>query len=110
MNAVQLHEEIKETNLSYLLLAQNMIKQDLAAALFRLGISAEVAELISGLSPAQLIKMAASNILVCRFRFDENLLFNMVTDYSKDRLMSQPHTAILVAGQPVEQLGASLAQ
>ena len=106
MNAVQLHEEIKETNLSYLLLAQNMIKQDLAAALFRLGISTEVAELIAGLSPAQLIKMAASNMLVCRFRFDESLLFNMITDYSKDRLMSQPHAAILVAGQPVQQLGA----
>ena len=106
MNAVQLHEEIKETNLSYLLLAQNMIKQDLAAALFRLGISTEVAELISGLSPAQLIKMAASNMLVCRFRFDQSLLLNMIADYSKDRLMSQPHAAILVAGQPVQQLGA----
>jgi len=106
MNAVQLHEEIKETNLSYLLLAQNMIKQDLAAALFRLGISAEVAELISSLSPAQLIKMAASNMLVCQFRFDQNLLLNMIADYSKDRLMSQPHAAILVAGQPVQQLGA----
>jgi len=106
MNSVQLHEEIKETNLSYLLLAQNMIKQDLAAALFRLGISTEVAELISSLSPAQLIKMAASNMLVCRFRFDQSLLLNMITDYSKDRLMSQPHAAILVAGQPVQQLGA----
>ena len=106
MNAVQLHEEIKETNLSYLLLAQNMIKQDSASALFRLGISAEVADLIAALSPAQLIRMAASNMLVCRFRFDENLLFNMITDYSKDRLMAQPHAAILVAGQAVEQLGA----
>ena len=106
MNAVQLHEEIKETNLSYLLLAQTMIKQDSASALFRLGISAEVADLIAALSPAQLIKMAASNMLVCRFRFDENLLFNMITDYSKDRLMAQPHAAILVAGQAVEQLGA----
>ena len=106
MNAVQLHEEIKETNLSYLLLAQTMIKQDSASALFRLGISAEVADLIAALSPAQLIRMAASNMLVCRFRFDENLLFNMITDYSKDRLMAQPHAAILVAGQAVEQLGA----
>jgi hypothetical protein len=30
----------------------------------------------------------------------------MITDYSKDRLMAQPHAAILVAGQAVEQLGA----
>ncbi len=104
MNAAQLHKEIKETNLSYLLLAQSMIKQDLAAALFRLGISSELADLIASLTPNQLIKMAASNMLVCRFRFDESLLFNMITDYSKDRLMSQPHAAILISDQPVEQL------
>ncbi len=104
MNAAQLHEEIKEANLSYLLLAQNMIRQDRAAALFRLGISSEVADLIADLTPAHLIKMAASNMLVCRFRFDQSLLFNMIMDYSKDRLMSQPHAAILISGQPVEQL------
>ena len=106
MNAAQLHEEIKEANLSYLLLAQNMIRQDRAAALFRLGVSSEVADLIAGLTPAHLIKMAASNMLVCRFRFDQGLLFNMIMDYSKDRLMSQPHAAILISGQPVEQLSA----
>ncbi len=104
MNAAQMHEEIKETNLSYLMLAQNMINEDMASAQFRLGISEEMADLIASLTPAQLIKMAASNMLVCRFRFDEALLFSMITDYSKDRLMSQPHAAILMAGQPAEQL------
>lgn len=106
MNSIQLHEEIKETNLSYLMLAQNMIKQDHASALFRLGISEEMADMIENLSPAQLIKMAASNMLVCRFRFDESLLFNLISDYSKGRLMAQPHAAILMASQPVTQLVA----
>ncbi|MBI1175068.1 MAG: flagellar transcriptional regulator FlhD [Sideroxydans sp.] len=106
MNANQLHEEIKEANLSYLLLAQQMINDDQAAAVFRLGISQEMADLIARLTPAQLLKMAASNMLLCRFRFDERLLLNMVTDYNKDRLMSQPHAAIMMAGQPVEALAA----
>lgn len=106
MNANQLHEEIKEANLSYLLLAQQMINEDQAAAIFRLGINQEMAELISRLTPAQLLKMAASNMLLCRFRFDENLLLNMITDYNKDRMMSQPHAAIMMAGQPVEALAA----
>jgi flagellar transcriptional activator FlhD len=48
--------------------------------------------------------MAASNMLVCRLRFDENLLLNMITDHTKDRLMAHPHAAILMAGQPAEQL------
>jgi flagellar transcriptional activator FlhD len=106
MNSAQLHEEIREANLSYMLLAKQMIQEDKAASLFRLGISEEMAELIAGLSPAQLLKMASSNLLLCRFRFDEKLLLNMVTDYSKDRMMSQAHTAILMAGSPVEALAA----
>lgn len=104
MNTQQIHEEIKETNLSYMLLAQQMIRDDKAEAIFRLGVSDELAELIVGLSPAQLLKMASSNMLLCRFRFDERLLLNMITDYNKDRMMSQAHAAILMAGQPAETL------
>jgi flagellar transcriptional activator FlhD len=106
MQTIQLHEEIKEANLSYMLLARQMIQDDKDSALFRLGISEEMAELISGLSPSQLLKMAASNMLICRFRFDEKLLLNLVTDFNKDRMMSQTHTAILMAGQPLERLAA----
>jgi flagellar transcriptional activator FlhD len=104
MNTKQMHEEIKEANLSYMLLAQQMIRDDKPSAIFRLGVSEELAELIVGLSPAQMLKMAASNMLLCRFRFDERLLLNMVTDYNKDRMMSQAHAAILMAGQPAEAL------
>jgi len=106
MNTDQLHQEIKEANLSYMLLARQMIQEDKAAAIFRLGISQEMAELIAGLSSAQLLKMAASNMLLCRFRFDEKLLLNMITDYNKNRLMSQAHATILMTGQSVEALAA----
>jgi len=104
MNTTELHEEIKEANLSYMLLARQMIQDDQASAIFRLGISKEMTELITGLSPAQLLKMASSNMLLCSFRFDEKLLLNMITDYNKDRLMSQAHTAILMAGYPMEAM------
>jgi flagellar transcriptional activator FlhD len=98
MSTEQLHEEIKETNLSYMLLARQMIQDDKTTAIFRLGISEEIADLIAGLSPAQLLKMAASEAPLCRFRFDEKLLLNMITDFNKDRMMSQAHTTILMAG------------
>jgi flagellar transcriptional activator FlhD len=106
MNANQLHEEIKEANFSYMLLAQQMIREDKASAIFRLGISEELATLIDGLSPAQILKMSTSNMLLCSFRFDERLLANMITDYTKGRTMSKAHTAILMAGQRVEALAA----
>lgn len=104
MNASQIHEEIKETNLSYMLLAQQMIRDDKASAIFRLGVSEELAELVAGLSPAQLLKMAACNMLLCCFRFDERLLLNMVAEHRNERVVSQAHAAILMAGQPVEAL------
>lgn len=106
MYANQLHEEIKETNFSYMLLAQQMIREDKASAIFRLGISDEMASLIAGLSPAQILKMSASNMLLCSFRFDERLLLNMITDYNKDRMMSKAHAAIMMSGQQVEAIAA----
>ncbi len=104
MNIMQLQESIRDINLTYLMLAQQMIKADKPAAIFRLGISQDLVEVIDNLSPPQIIKMASSNMLLCRFRFDENLLLNMVVDYSKDRMMSQAHAAILMSAQPVEEL------
>lgn len=106
MYANQLHEEIKETNFSYMLLAQQMIREDKASAIFRLGINEEMADLIAGLTPAQILKMSSSSMLLCSFRFDERLLLNMITDYNKDRMMSKAHTAILMSGQRAEALAA----
>lgn len=59
MSAIQMHEEINEANFTYLLLAKQMIQQDMTAAMFCLGISEETAELFARLSPAQLLKLPA---------------------------------------------------
>lgn len=104
MNTMQLQEGIREINLTYLMLAQQMIKEDRAAAIFRLGLSQDLVDMIAEFSPAQIVKMAASNMLLCRFRFDENVLLNMVTGYSKDRMMGQAHAAILMSDQAVEEM------
>jgi flagellar transcriptional activator FlhD len=106
MNASQIHSEIKDANLSYMLLAQQMIKDDKVSSIFRLGLSEELADLIAGLTPAQIMKMSSSNMMLCRFRFDERLLLNMISDFNKDRMMSQAHATILMTAQPVEALAA----
>lgn len=106
MTNSQVQAEIKDANLSYMLLAQQMIKEDKVTSIFRLGISEELADLISGLTPAQIMKMAASNMMLFRFRFDERLLLNMISDFNKDRMMSQAHATILMSAQPVEALAA----
>ncbi|EWS61906.1 Flagellar transcriptional regulator FlhD [Methylibium sp. T29-B] len=71
MNTEQILIEIREANLSYLMLAQSLIRADRDQALFRLGISEETADLIGLLSPAQMMKIASGNTLLCRMRVDE---------------------------------------
>ncbi len=100
MNTEQLMGEIRELNLGYLLLAQQMINTDRAAAMFRLGISNDVADILERLSPGQILKMATSNMLLCRFRLDDRVIMNMITDYKKDKMMASSHAAVLMASQP----------
>ena len=57
MNADQILAEIREANLSYLMLAQSLIRADREQALYRLGVSEETATLIGTLSPAQIEKI-----------------------------------------------------
>ncbi len=106
MNASQIHEEIKEINLSFMLIVQQMIKGDKMGALKKLGMTEEMADLVAGLSSAQLLKMSASNMLLCCFRFDESLLLNLVGDYKKDGLFQKSAPVALRAGRMVEVMTA----
>jgi len=102
MDTNQILGEIKEINLGYILLAQRMLREDKAAAMYRLGIGQDVAEIIENLTSSQILKMAASNTLLCRFRFDDRLIAEMLTSHSRDHAASLSHAAILMAGQPAE--------
>ena len=105
MNADQILAEIRETNLSYLMLAQSLIRTDREQALFRLGISEETASLIGTLSPAQMLKISAGNTLLCRFRMDDDLVWNLLTSHGKtaaNDTTSRLHASILLAGRHQE--------
>ena len=109
MNAVafpneQLLEEVREVNLAYLVLAQHMIRADKAQALYRLGISEEVAGVIDQLSPGQLMRIAGANQLICRFRFDDDIVWGLLTSQSKSRAtgtgaVAGLHANIVMASQ-----------
>lgn len=104
MGADQIVAEIKDINLSYMMLAQQMLRADPAAAIYRLGISQDVARIVESLTSGQLLKMAASSMLLCRFRFDDRLIMELLASHGKDRTMSQSHAAILMAGRPAEAM------
>lgn len=106
MNNTDVADEIKEANLTYMLLAQQMLREDKASAMFRLGISREVGDILEGLTPAQVLKLVSCNTLLCRFRFDDKLILDTLTNYTKDSSLAQSHAAILMAGRAPEKLAA----
>lgn len=106
MNAEQILTEIREANLSYLMLAQSLIRTDREQALYRLGISEESAALITLLTPAQMMKIASGNTLLCRFRMDDEMVWGLLTNHGKSAAAndstSRLHASILMAGRHQE--------
>jgi flagellar transcriptional activator FlhD len=102
MNADQILSEIREANLSYLMLAQSLIRSDREQALYRLGISEESATMIALLAPSQMMKIASGNTLLCRFRMDDDLVWGLLTNHGKSAandVTTRLHASILMAGR-----------
>ena len=108
MTNEQMLSEIRDANLTYLMLAQNLIRQDKAEALFRLGRSEESADMVATLSPAQILKIASGNMLLCRVRMDDEIVCNQLTNHSATKVdndaTTRLHASILMAGRFAETL------
>jgi flagellar transcriptional activator FlhD len=105
MTADQILTEIREANLSYLMLAQSLIRSDREQALYRLGISEENAALLNLMTPAQMMKIASGNTLLCRFRMDDDMVWGLLTNHGKgaaNDTTSRLHASILMAGRHQE--------
>ena len=92
-------DDIREVNLSYLMLAQRLLRDNLAAGMFRLGFGADVAEIILNLSPAQIVKLASSNSVLCAFRLNDAQLLNSLTHEVLGGVLQQAHSTILMSRQ-----------
>ena len=89
--------DIQEINLSYLMLAQRLLRDDYATGMARLGLDEDVASVILQLSPAQLVRLAGSSSVICSFRMND---YEMLTALTRDVLggiLQQAHSAILLA-------------
>ena len=108
MNDDQLTSEIRDAILTYLMLAQNLIRKDKAEALFRLGVSEESAAMIATLSPSQILKIASSNMLLCRFRVDDDMVWGLLTNHNVSKVdndaTTKLHASILMAGRFTEAM------
>jgi len=108
MTQEQLLSEIREVNLTYLMLAQTLIRQDKAEAVFRLGINEEAADLLASLSTAQVLKLASRSTLLCHMRVGDDLVWSLLTNHdtphkrASSEATNALHANILMAGQVSE--------
>ena len=89
--------DIQEVNLSYLLLAQRLLRENLAVGMYRLGFDEDVAETVLNLSPAQIVKLSASNKLLCAFRLNDYELLSTLTQNVLGGVLQQAHSTILLS-------------
>lgn len=94
---VSLLNDIQEVNLSYLMLAQRLLRDNLPAGMFRLGFDTDVAETVLKLSPAQIVKLASSNSVICAFRLNDGQLLSSLTHDVLGGVLQQAHSTILLA-------------
>jgi flagellar transcriptional activator FlhD len=107
MTTDQILSEIREANLSYLMLAQSLIRADREQALFRLGVTEETADILATLSPAQIMKVAGGSTLLCQFRMSDDMVWNLLTNHGKvgsaaNDGVSRLHASIVMAGRHQE--------
>jgi len=100
--------DIRELNLSYLMLAQSMVRTDKPQAMFSLGVSEPVADILGQLSPSQMLKIATGNQLLSRFRFDDEMVWSLLAEHGRkapqglEANASRLHASIVMAGNFAE--------
>jgi len=102
MNDEDISKEISDLNLNYMLLAQKLLRKDRAAAMLRLGISRELADMLVGMSLAQIVRLAATNFVLCSFRLDGLPAAVAAPAAAKDASLHQAHISIVLAARQNE--------
>ncbi|MDR0806664.1 MAG: flagellar transcriptional regulator FlhD [Enterobacteriaceae bacterium] len=90
-------QRIHDVNLSYLLLAQQLIREDKFVAGFRLGLDESTIETLNDLSLPKLIKLSSTSQLICRLRIDNERVLNCLTRDSRIDALQSIHTGIILS-------------
>lgn len=100
-------KSINDLNLSYLLLAQSLIKEDKDAASFRLGLTDPLMNTLKSLSVSQLIKLASTNQLICQLRINSEAVIDFLTRDSRIDALQRVHTGIILSTDLLHTLTGS---
>lgn len=101
-NTSHLLDDIRNVNLSYLLLVQRLLNEDRTSAMFRLKLSEQMADTLASLPISQLAKLANSNQLLCNFSLTDASQLASLTTHQREDDLKRTHAAILLAGEQFE--------
>jgi len=90
-------QKIYAFNLSYLLLAQNLIRQDAYTAGFFLGIDDELLNLLKNLPLPELLRLASVDRVICQLRIESESVLNSLTKSSRLEALQSIHTGIILS-------------
>ncbi|HHA3413192.1 TPA: flagellar transcriptional regulator FlhD [Salmonella enterica subsp. enterica serovar Muenchen] len=110
MNTVSFDDQnqcIQDVNLSYLLLAQRLIREDKFAAGFRLGLKESIMDRLVNLSLPQLIKLSSTSQLICQFRIENEKILNCLTKDSRVDALQRIHTGIILSTNLLDSMAES---
>jgi len=103
MNSSGTLDSIRELNLSYISLAQRLLREDKAMGMARLGLSSGLAEILAALSLAQIVNLAATPQVLCAFRFRDHTVLSALTHVDTKADVALTPTPVRTSGQQVEQ-------
>ena len=107
MNINNIEEQmqcIQDLNLSYLLLAQRLIREDKIAAGFRLGLNETTMDSLRDLTLPQLIKLSSTGQLISRLRIDNDAVIECLTKDSRIDALQRLHTGIILSSNLLNSL------
>lgn len=98
MNIEDLLSEIQDINLSYLMLAQRLLKEDYATARFRLKLDDSMADVLTSASTKQLGQLARTNQFLFRICFESAEQMARLLGKKREQGLTQTHASLLMAG------------
>ncbi|WP_323846714.1 flagellar transcriptional regulator FlhD [Microbulbifer magnicolonia] len=99
MKTESIIDEIQDINLTYLLLAQRLLKEDHTTAMFRLKIDQPMAKVLASLTAKQLTKLARTNQFLFRLHLDDADQLCKLTGNTRVGGLGQIHTALLMSSR-----------
>lgn len=99
--------EIQDLNLTYLLIAQRLLKSDFTTALMRLKIDDDLGRHLLSLSARQVGRLARNNQMLFRPCLDGAAQLAQLTHNVRDQGMDLLHGSLLMASAPLSGMPAA---